>query len=321
MQKNAVGLGTFPFANVFTHVDKNEAESIVHRFLDLGGKYIDTAPMYGFGYAEELLGNILRYIPRNRYHIATKCGYVWNDSKQAIPSSKYEDVISECDKSLRRLQTDYIDIYIVHTPDKNTPFLETIEALRFLKRQGKIKEIGVSNVTLEQLVQYNQTNDVRYVQNRFSLLNQSLEENFFTYCKKYKIGITPYQVIERGLLTDKIIRGLNLSTMDLRNRKPEFEAQRRIEIEEWVKQYLAPIASAIGVRISTLAIWWVINQPSVEFCICGATSVANVEENLIATKKKKSKNTLDELNKAYSIFEEKIRTEKKVTVREFLGLA
>jgi aryl-alcohol dehydrogenase-like predicted oxidoreductase len=197
-KKNRVGLGTFPLASVFTKVTNKQAEEIVKAFIDEGGYYIDVAPIYGFGKVEQTLGKILKAIPRNQYFLMTKCGWVGIESKKLAVSSKKEDILRECDNSLKRLSVDYIDLYFVHLPDPDTPFKETMKTLLKLKKKGKIRQIGVSNVSLCELKEYQKYGRVDYVQNRFSSINRSIDSDFAKYLLKERIGLIPYQVIERG---------------------------------------------------------------------------------------------------------------------------
>lgn len=182
--KNRVGLGTFPLVGVFKEIDKESTKNIVRQFINEGGYYIDTAPNYGFGYMENLLGEVLKEFSREKYYLITKCGYIDVEGKTfqtLVKSSKYEDVIRECDRSLKRLGLDFIDLYMVHNPDKNTPFDETMKALNKLKSQGKIGKIAVSNVSFDELQKFNEEGDIEYVENRFNLISRSLSPEFEKY--------------------------------------------------------------------------------------------------------------------------------------------
>jgi aryl-alcohol dehydrogenase-like predicted oxidoreductase len=203
-QKNRVGLGTFPFSGDFSEVTRDEAKQIVLKFLELGGYYIDTAPLYGFGEVENLLGEALENVPREKYFLISKCGIVGIEEKVKKKSGKYDDVIIECYKSLERLKAKYIELYLVHSPDPNTPFDETIAALTELKTEGKIRQVGVSNVTLEELEAYNTTGIINFIQNRFSLINRSIALELESYLSKNSIKLIPYNVLDQGQLTDKI---------------------------------------------------------------------------------------------------------------------
>lgn len=318
---NRIGLGTFPFASVFSKVSDYRAKSIVRKFLDLGGFYIDTAPIYGFAQAETLLGRTLQSIPRDKYYIASKCGYVWGSDKKPQLSGKYQDVISEFEKSLRRLNLERIDLYMSHVPDPDTPFEETMSALANLQAQRKIKDIGVSNVSLEQLQEYNKTGLVKFVQNRFSLLNRSFDPDFIAYCEEQGIGIIPYQVIERGLLTDKAVEGIELREGDLRHKKPEFVSEVRQVIGRWVGEHLEPIAEDLETSVSALAIWWALQQPAIAFCIVGATEEAQVVSNLRAVSLDPPDDTLERINTSCQALADEIDRNYGKSVREFMGLA
>lgn len=317
-----VGLGTFPFSGVFSPVNEQQAQTIVERFLELGGVYIDTAPIYGFGDVENSLGRFLNNTPRDKYYITTKCGIIWAPDRRLLISGRYKDVLCECESSLRRLGLDYIDLYILHVPDPDTPHEETMAALADLQTQGKIREIGLSNVSLEQLQKYNKTRLVRFVQNRFSLLNQSFDRLFVDYCVEHGIGLTPYQVIERGLLTDQMVKSKNhyMNENDLRSTKPEFSTKVKQVITSWVAQSLQPIAESLGVSVSTLAIWWVLQQPAVAFCICGATKETQIIENLGATMIAPPKDTLDQINATYIALANAIHSRDSLNIREFMGV-
>jgi aryl-alcohol dehydrogenase-like predicted oxidoreductase len=218
-KKNRVGLGTFPLADVFSKVTRKKAERIVRAFMENGGYYIDTAPLYGFGEVEKLLGRVLKDYKRGDYYLMSKCGYIdvaGKTFKTVQKSGKYKDVLRECDRSLERLKTDFIDLYFVHSPDPNTSFGETMEALEKLQKQRKIKEIGVSNVNLKEVKKYNKNGKVKCIQNRHSLINRSVGGNFEEYLLKKNIKLVPYQPIERSQLSNRVFRGIRLREGDLR---------------------------------------------------------------------------------------------------------
>ncbi len=317
---NGIGLGTFPFASPFTPVDQLTSSKILNTFLDNGGQYIDTAPTYSFGEVESFLGKALKSITRSKFFICTSCGYILNDTRQFEVSGKYEHVIKDCEGSLKRLGLDYIDLYILHIPDPKTPFAETIGAMEELKKQGKARKLGVSNVTLDQLKEYKKHGSIEYVQNRFSLLNQNLSAEFIKYCEENNVGLTAYQVIERGLLTNKAAT-IVLREGDLRNKKPEFAPNIRERIGRWVAQYLLPIANELKVSVSTLAIWWALRQPAVALCQVGATSEKQVLDTIKVLNFVPPSDTLDRINKSYGILEEEIKREYSQSIREFMGLA
>ena len=316
---NSMGLGTFPFASPFGKMEDSNSRAILNAFLKRCGKYIDVAPTYAFGKVEELLGEEFKKMNRNQFFVNTSCGYVRNGDG-FIVSGKYDDVIADCEASLRRLQLDYIDLYISHIPDVNTPFEETISAMKKLKSEGKIKHIGVSNVTLEQLKEYNKNGDVEFVQNRFSLLNHSVNEEFANYLLSNNIGLVAYQVLDRGLLTNKMLGEFIVQDGDLRKKKPEFSENIVNEIANWVRTCLKPIADKYGISITTLAIKWAQKQPFVAMCQCGATKMEQLNDFENAVNKLIPSIFYNEVDAAYGELEKVIKEKYNQTVRQFMGL-
>jgi len=319
---NGLGLGTFPFASPFTKVDKESAKKIVATFIEHGGKYIDTSPTYAFGDVEVLLGEILKQINRDSFFINSSCGFVRNGDKY-VKSGKYNDVIKECEDSLTRLGLNELDLYISHTPDTETgaPFSETIAALEELKKQGKIKAIGVSNVNLDQLKEYNESNSIQFIQNRFSLLNQNFNEKFVNYCQENEIGIIAFQVIERGLLTEKFINTkTEFDEGDLRNRKPEFEYNVRKVITQWVKSEIYPISVKYNIPISALAIKWALSKEYISLCQCGATNVNQVYSNLKAVSDE-ALEAIYEIDISYNRLTSSLMQKYKKSVISFMGIS
>jgi aryl-alcohol dehydrogenase-like predicted oxidoreductase len=319
---NGVGLGTFPFANPFSFIEENEAEQIIRRYMDLGGVYFDVAPTYSYGAVEELLGKTLSQLPRDSYFVNSFCGYVLEKgSNTFVKSGKYSDVIADCNQSLKRLKLDYLDLYTNHIPDPATPFAETIGAMEDLRREGKIKRIGVSNVTLEQLREYNSSGSVSFVEMRFSLINQYFTPEFLHYCSDHRIGIIAYQVIERGLLTNKVTQGLTLREGDLRHTKPEFKEEFVRTIGQWVEEEIVPIANSLRLSVATLMIWWATQQPGIAMCQAGATKLNHVDDIMAAATLRPSEHTVGRINAAYDKLEKTVKETRGHSVREFMGLA
>jgi len=321
--KNRVGLGTFPLAGVFSKIDKEKAKEIVKLFLDNGGYYIDTAPLYGFGEVENILGDVLKDYPRESYYLITKCGYIDVEGKTFATvqkSGKYSDVIRECNISLKRLGLDFIDLYFIHSPDPDTPFEETMKALNDLQIKGKIKQIGVSNVNLEELKEYSKYGTIEFVQNRFSLINRSINVEFQQYLIDNSIGLIPYQVIDRGQLTESIISGIKFRVGDLRIGRMEWSEEKKNLIAKWSKENLLPIAKKLGITLSQLSIAWALHQKYLSFVIVGVTNPVCIPINLKATNIRFDESILKEINNAYQKLEEEVRVKYGQTVREFRGL-
>lgn len=322
--KNRVGLGTFPLAGVFSKISEDKAKDIVRQFINNGGYYIDTAPMYGFGEVEALLGEVLKNFPRDKFYLATKCGYIDVEGKtfQTIQKSgKYDDVIRECDRSLKRLCLDYIDLYFMHSPDPETPVDETLKALTRLQEQGKIKEIGVSNVNLVELKEYNKTGKIKFIQNRFSLINRSIDKDLEQYLLNKGIKLVPYQVIDRGQLTGKVFEGVGkLRPGDLRIGRSDWLPDKVSVIADWVKDSLSPIAKRLGITLGQLSVAWALHQEYMGFVIVGVTNPEFIPINLKADSIKLTSDVLKEIDDAYSQLEAVIKEKYSQTIREFRGL-
>lgn len=324
MDRNRVGLGTFPLADVFSHISKADAIKLVKQFIDKGGYYIDTAPMDGFGEVEVLLGEALKDYPRNKYYIATKCGYIDVEGKsfQTIQKSgKYDDVIRECERSLKRLKVDYIDLYFMHSPDPKTPVEETMRAMIKLQEEGKIREIGTSNVNLSELKEYNQSGKIRFIQNRFSLLNRSIDAELEKYMMDRSVKLVPYQVIDRGQLTGKVFEGVGkLREGDLRVGRSDWLPEKVDVIADWVKSSLSPIAKRLGITLGQLSIAWALHQKYMGFVIVGNTNPEYTEINLKAGNIELTTEVIKEIDIAYKDLENTIKEKYGQSIREFRGL-
>ena len=315
-----IGLGSWPLASPFSIVNERDAREIVQTFLGMGGQFIDTAPSYDFGEVERRLGRILREFPRDEYYLASKCGYVWDENKRLSLSGRYDDVISVCENSLFRLGVDTLDLYFSHFPDPVTPFAETMGAMVDLQEQGKIKEIGVSNVDLAQLKEYAKHGPVSYIQNRFSLLDQSMTPDFVDFCLRNGIGVTAVNVINRGLLTDKFVTGISLREGDQRHQRREFDAEVAQVVIPWIRDTLIPLADRLGTSISSLAIWWALQQPAVALCICGATKVSQVASNIEVVRLELPSEATEEIYSCYEVLADSIERQYSTSIREFMGL-
>jgi len=314
MRLGPVGLGTFPFSNVFGPVTRSTAEIIVKTFLDGGGRYIQTAPYYEG--IDPLMGEILAKVDRDAFRLGTLC--VKDRNSQL--SGRAESIVAQCNDSLAKLCLDHIDVYLTSTPEAtDAPFSETIAAMEELQRQGKVVEIGVCNVTLSQLLEYNASSSVRYVQNRFSLIDQEADRDVRDYCVQNGIGLIPYNVIEWGLLTTKILGPMRLREGDLRTRVlPVFQASQVDELRDWVRHSILPISEAYHTSIEALAIAWVISQPGVTVCLVGATSPAQIVSSLRARELLGDGDLLARLDAAYDALGNQIAERNGCSINEFL---
>ena len=201
-------IGGYPFYN--RQKEKNSL-SLLKEAFDLGINFFDTAPVYGFGHAEKVLGKAFKGI-RDSIVISTKCDLRWkNESLDAIyTDARRESIMEEIDLSLKRLQTDYIDLYLLHWPDKDSgaPIGESIETLEKIKAKGKIRHYGVSNFNIGQIKETGRYGSVDALQNHYSLLRTDADKNLLPYLVGNAIGFQAYSPLERGILTDKTINEL-----------------------------------------------------------------------------------------------------------------
>jgi aryl-alcohol dehydrogenase-like predicted oxidoreductase len=314
MEFSKIGLGTFPFSNVFGPVSESEIADIVYEYLDLGGQYIQTAPYYTG--VDPILKKILAKISRKKYCLATLCV----KDRKGVKSGKYSAIIEQCNDSLSQLGIDYIDLLMTSSAKgSDVPFAETIDAMVDLRKQGKIRSIGVCNVNLEQLKEYNSNGVVSYVQNRFSLIDQSLSVMFINYCEKENIKLIPYNVIEWGILTNKAIIGIALREGDSRKKLSSvFNDEQLSLVQDWVVSQLKPIAEKYNTSIESLAIFWVNNQKLVSTSVVGATKKEQLRSSMRALALEKSPVILAALDKAYVVLADTIRSKHGKGVNEFL---
>lgn len=318
--KNRVGLGTFPLASVFNPISVSGAEKIVKKFIDSGGYYIDTAPLYGNGEVEKLLGRVLKTVPKDKFYLGTKTVKHIDRNGKLFKSGKYEDVISQINNSLSRLQIDYVDLLMIHSPDESVSIEETLKAMEKLQDDGKVKELAVSNVNIDELKEYNKTGKIKYVQNRFSLINRSLSSELETYLLDNKIKLIPYHLLEVGLLTGIAFENFKLREGDLRREWSYWNGENQKVIFEWVRNSLSPIANKLGITIGQLNIAWALKQAFIDFVVIGTTKLEYLEINLKASGIELDKKTLQEIDEEYRVLVDEIKSKYGKTMREFRSL-
>lgn len=316
-----VALGTFPLSGVYNPIAQSDAKHLVEYFFELGGYYIDTAPMYGCGKVESLLGSVLKNKNRDDFYLISKCGKEIHPETNSWESkASYKDVIKQCDDSLNRLRVDYIDLYLIHSPDKKTPFEETIQAMLDLQKKGKIQEIGVSNVTLEELKQYQKYAKIRFVQNRFSYINRSISDELQNYLNKHKILFIPYEILEIGQLTGSIIEEENFGSKDVRGTTSFFQGNPLQEIRTLIKNSIKPLAKKNGMTVAQLMITWTLSKPQIPFALVGSTKKEYLAINLRANSINLTNELSEELELSYNTLTETIRSKYGMSIKDFRGL-
>jgi aryl-alcohol dehydrogenase-like predicted oxidoreductase len=230
-----IGLGTWAIGGwMWGGTDENESIRTIHTAVERGVNLIDTAPAYGFGRSEEIVGRAIadRNL-RSRVVIATKTGLEWRDGKVFRNASR-DRILCEVEESLRRLRTDYIDIYQVHWPDPRVPIEQTAEAMQTLFDQGKIRAIGVSNFSVTQIERFRRVANLHVVQPPYNLFEREIEDELLPYCRKSNLTTLTYGALCRGLLSGKLEEDAKFEGDDLRLTDPKFQPPR-------YSQYLAAV--------------------------------------------------------------------------------
>ena len=285
LQITPVSLGTWGIGGPPFWVERDEKESIktIQKALDLGINLIDTAPAYGFGLAEEIIAKALAG-RRDNVVIATKCGLRWKDKTNT--SALYRDLTpssikQEVEDSLKRLNTDRLDLYQIHWADPNTPIGTTMETLNALRSEGKILEIGVSNFTMDMLKEARAIAPIASVQPKYNLLEREIEQDILPYCAENGIAVLAYSPLASGVLSGKYSRDSVFS--DWRDDK-NFGVFRQ---ETWVDsinktERLKTVAEDYGMSLSQLAIRWLVEQKGVTTALVGCNTPEQVSENILA---------------------------------------
>lgn len=289
--------------------DDQDALEALEAAYDLGVTTFDTAPVYGFGHSEELVGKVLKK-KRDKVQILTKYGLRWDATVGKYHFSiedekgnrhdvhRYagkESVIRECEASLNRLQTDYIDLYQIHWPDPTTPISETMEAVEQLLKEGKIRAAGVSNYAVEQLKEAQQAVTIASNQVPYSMVNRDIEKELVPYAQASHVGILAYSPLQRGLLTGKMSEDYAFNSGDTRQDTPYFKPDNIRKVNHFLNQ-IKPIAEDKAVTLSQLVINWTFRQPGITCALVGARNRKQMEENAKAASMKLSEQEMININ-------------------------
>jgi aryl-alcohol dehydrogenase-like predicted oxidoreductase len=257
-------------------IDDNDSVAAVHRALEVGITFFDNAALYGLGHAEEILGKALDD-RRKDVFVATKCGY-WRETMwepKSVRNSTPENIKRECEDSLRRLKTDYIDLFQIHWPDEAVPFDESMRAMLDLKDEGKVRYVGVSNYTVPQIEQSLKAGRVTSCQRKYNMLHREVEEDVLPFCRENGIGTMAYSALGSGILTGKYSEETTFGESDWRpNHNVDYQGERFMRILAAVAD-MKKLAQEYGRTMTQLATAWVLK--SVDVAIIGMKNPAQVD--------------------------------------------
>lgn len=294
--------------------EEKDAIDAIRKSLDLGISTIDTAPVYGFGRSEEIVGKALDKTPRDSYQLLTKCGMNWeteegeyffdtnDESGRPIRMHKFAGknrVIQECEDSLRRLRTDYLDLFQLHWPDATTEIGETMEAFEKLREQGKIRAAGVCNYSASQMKEALKSIDLASNQVRYSMVSQEIEEDVVPTAVEAGMSILPYSPMERGFLTGKFHSGSRFNAGDTRATSRWMQSENMHKLETLLEK-LRAIAAEKNATVAQLVLAWTMGRPQVATVLAGARNPAQIEENASALSLKLGSEELEQIENTVS---------------------
>lgn len=272
IQVTPVGLGTWAIGGwMWGGTDEAKSIDTIHAAVDKGIGLIDTAPVYGFGRSEEIVGKALSGGRRDQVALATKVALNWNDDHNKVwRDATAARIEREVEDSLRRLQTDRIDIYQIHWPDPQTPMEETARAMENLLKAGKIRAIGVSNFSPEQMDEFRKSVPLHSLQPPYNLFERKIEQDILPYCRDHGMATITYGGLCRGLLTGKMREDTQFTGDDLRKNDPKFQGERYrqylnavSELEDFARDHYQKSVLALALR-------WLIDQNGVTTALWGA---------------------------------------------------
>ncbi|HDB5055891.1 TPA: aldo/keto reductase [Staphylococcus aureus] len=274
----ALGTNAVGGHNLYPNLDEEQGKDVVRQAINHGINLLDTAYIYGPERSEELVGEVVKEYPREQIKIATKGSHEFDENQEVHQNNQPEYLKQQVENSLKRLQTDYIDLYYIHFPDDNTPKDQAVAALQELKEQGKIKAIGVSNFTLDQIKEANKDGYVDVVQLEYNLLHRE-NEAVLQYCVDHLITFIPYFPLASGILAGKYDENTKFS--DHRTTRRDFipgvfeENVRRVKA-------LESLAAAHQTSIANIVLAFYLTRPAIDVIIPGAKRAEQVIENIKA---------------------------------------
>lgn len=299
LQVNPIGLGTNAVGghNLFPNLSEDAGRELVETALDHGVNFLDSAFIYGLGRSEELIGEIIaKRGGRDELVLATKGAHKEVNGQIELDNSR-DFLRQQVEDSLKRLQTDYIDLYYMHFPDGRTPLDEVAGTLKELKDEGKIRAIGASNLDFEQLQTFNRDGHLDVLQSEYSLLKRQAEQDLLPYCVEHGISFIPYFPLASGLLTGKFTKDATFD--DIRAKDPLFQGDAFLQNLEKVDK-LKAIAQSKHAETAHVALAWLLAQDGIDAIIPGAKRAEQVLQNLKTNDVQLTKEEINEIDQIFS---------------------
>lgn len=285
MHLTPLGMGTWAIGGggwVGGWGSQDDAEFIatIHKALDLGINWIDTAAAYGLGHSEEVVARALKG-RSNKPYVFTKCSTVWNEKREVSNTLKADSLRKEVENSLRRLQTDVIDLYQIHWPNPDEEVEEGWSTLAQFKKEGKVRYIGISNFNVDQMQRAQKIAPISSLQPPYSLIKRDIEQDILPFCQEHNIGVIVYSPMQSGLLTGAINADFvqKLPEDDWRRNSPEFN-EPRLSRNLKLVDLLRKIGEAHDRSPGEVAIAWALRHPAVTAAIVGGRHPYQVERNI-----------------------------------------
>ena len=278
----------------FGNLSESESQKLLSEAFDLGVTLFDTAPIYGFGLSEQRIGKAFKK-NREKVFLVSKCGVTWHDNKRVDMNNDPEVTKRMLEQSLKDLQSEYIDLYMIHWPDSKIDIRRPMEVLAQAKHEGKIRHIGLCNTFVEDLNKASEIEKIEAVQSSFSFFSRQVRQELFPYLKEKNISFMSYGTLEKGILTKRVTKSRSFDKTDCRSWAPWWKNSDKDQKMEMVEK-LAPFVEKTGHSMLELALGFVLSHDEVSSALCGAKNSEQLQSLLKALKHLPSTDKLNEFS-------------------------